>query len=74
MPISVRPLEPRDLDVVTRVLTGSWGGSTVMAVGRGEMVDAARLPGFVAHLGGDVAGVLTYADRGDAVEVITIDA
>lgn len=35
MAISARPLEPRDLEIVTHVLTGSWGGSTVMAVGRG---------------------------------------
>ncbi|MER7505818.1 GNAT family N-acetyltransferase [Nonomuraea pusilla] len=74
MTVFVRPIEKGDLPVVTRVLTGSWGGSTVMALGRGELVDAAALPGFLAEDEGQVAGVVTYADRGDTVEIITIDA
>ncbi|WP_160150244.1 GNAT family N-acetyltransferase [Nonomuraea solani] len=70
----MRPLTPDDLPLVTRVLTGSWGGSTVMALGRGELVDAAKLPGFIAESGAEPAGVLTYAERDGSVEVITIDA
>nr|WP_176573525.1 hypothetical protein [Nonomuraea pusilla] len=31
----MRPIEKGDLPVVTRVLTGSWGGCTVMALGPG---------------------------------------
>ncbi|WP_214326169.1 hypothetical protein [Nonomuraea sediminis] len=41
-------IEPGDLPQVTRVLKESWGGTTVVALGRGETVDAAALPGFVA--------------------------
>lgn len=74
MAISVRPIGPEDGRVVARVLTGSWAGTTVIALGRGELIDAATLPGFVAELDGEVAGVVTYADRGDALEIITIDA
>ncbi|MGV9380611.1 GNAT family N-acetyltransferase [Nonomuraea sp. NPDC003707] len=74
MAISVRPIEPQDLANVTRVLTESWGGSTVVALGRGELVDAAAQPGFIAEIEGEPAGIITYARRGDSVEIITIDA
>ncbi|MEV6034963.1 GNAT family N-acetyltransferase [Nonomuraea sp. NPDC052116] len=74
MAISVRPIEPQDLAYVTRVLTESWGGSTVVALGRGELVDAAAQPGFIAEIEGEPAGIITYAGRGDSVEIITIDA
>ncbi|MEV0233573.1 GNAT family N-acetyltransferase [Nonomuraea sp. NPDC050786] len=74
MSMSVRPIEPQDLANVTRVLTGSWGGTTVVALGRGELIDAAAQPGFIAEIDGEPAGVITYAQRGDSVEIITIDA
>ncbi|WP_433439030.1 GNAT family N-acetyltransferase [Nonomuraea sp. CA-141351] len=74
MAMSVRAVEPQDLADVTRVLTESWGGSTVVAMGRGELVDAAAQPGFVAELDGELAGIITYAQRGDSVEIITINA
>ncbi|MEV4807101.1 GNAT family N-acetyltransferase [Nonomuraea sp. NPDC049421] len=74
MAISVRPIGPEDERVVARVLTDGWAGTTVMALGSGELIDAAALPGFVAELDGEVAGVLTYADRGGSLEVITINA
>ncbi|MEV4012784.1 GNAT family N-acetyltransferase [Nonomuraea angiospora] len=74
MAISVRPIEPQDLANVTRVLTESWGGSTVVALGRGELVDAAAQPGFIAEIDGELGGIITYARRGDSVEIITIDA
>ncbi|WP_406673419.1 GNAT family N-acetyltransferase [Nonomuraea sp. N2-4H] len=42
MAISVRPIGPEDGRVVARVLTGSWAGTTVIALGRGELIDAVR--------------------------------
>ncbi|MEV4112026.1 GNAT family N-acetyltransferase [Nonomuraea sp. NPDC049695] len=42
MSMSVRAVEPQDLANVTRVLTESWGGTTVVALGRGELIDAVR--------------------------------
>ncbi|MFI7638213.1 GNAT family N-acetyltransferase [Nonomuraea sp. NPDC049400] len=74
MAISVRAIEPQDLARVTRVLTESWGGATVVALGRGELIDAATQPGFIAEIDGELAGIITYAQRGDSVEIITIDA
>ncbi|MEU6720016.1 GNAT family N-acetyltransferase [Nonomuraea sp. NPDC046802] len=74
MTLSVRPIEPVDLPAVTRVLTDRWGGTTVVALGRGELVDAAAQPGFIAHLGDDVAGLITYTPSDGSVEIITVDA
>ncbi|MFG1707681.1 GNAT family N-acetyltransferase [Nonomuraea sp. M3C6] len=74
MAMSVRPIEAGDVQIVRHVLTESWGGTTVVSLGWGELVDAARLPGFVAEIDGEVAGVITYAERDGSVEVITIDA
>ncbi|SDM34525.1 GNAT family N-acetyltransferase [Nonomuraea jiangxiensis] len=75
MAMVVRPIEPGDLETVRRVLTESWGGTTVMVLARGEQVEAAGLPGFVAVIGDEVAGVLTYTERADgSVEIVTLDA
>ncbi|TMR23022.1 hypothetical protein ETD86_09815 [Nonomuraea turkmeniaca] len=45
-----------------------------MALGRGELIDASAQPGFVAKIDGELAGVITYAERDGTVEIITIDA
>ncbi|NBE96343.1 GNAT family N-acetyltransferase [Nonomuraea sp. KC401] len=74
MSISVRPIGPDDTPTVTRVLSESWGGTTVIALNRGELVNAAELPGFVAESGGEVVGVLTYLDQDGSVEIVTVDA
>jgi ribosomal protein S18 acetylase RimI-like enzyme len=74
MTLSLRPMEPRDLDAVSKVLTDSWGGTTVMAFGSGELVDAIAQPGFVAEIDGELAGVITYRERDGSVEVVSINA
>ncbi|MFC5831395.1 GNAT family N-acetyltransferase [Nonomuraea insulae] len=74
MAISVRAIGPDDLSLVSRVLTESWGGTTLMVLGRGELVNAAALPGFVAELDGEAAGVVTYAESEGSVEIATLDA
>lgn len=70
--MTVRPVEAGDLDEVTRVLTDSWGGRTVVA--HGEEVDAGALPGFIAHENGELAGLITYRMTEERWEIITIDA
>jgi RimJ/RimL family protein N-acetyltransferase len=37
-------------------------------------VDASTLPGWLAEQDGEVVGLLTYLVRGDAVELVTINA
>lgn len=43
-----------------------------MVARKGELVDAADLPGFVALLGDAPAGLVTLARRGDELEIVTI--
>ncbi|AQZ70897.1 hypothetical protein BKM31_35380 [[Actinomadura] parvosata subsp. kistnae] len=74
MSISVREIRPGDLPAVTRVLTESWGGTTLMVLGSGRQVDAAKLPGFVAEVEGELAGLVTYLEDGGAVEIASLDA
>jgi ribosomal protein S18 acetylase RimI-like enzyme len=51
------------------LVTRYWGDPVVR---RGEAVPIAALPGFVARLDGERAGLLTYAVRGDECEVVTL--
>ena len=48
----------------------AWGSTTVAR--KGVLVDAAALPGFVADVDGQRAGLVTCARRGDVLEVVTI--
>jgi ribosomal protein S18 acetylase RimI-like enzyme len=63
--IQVRPLGGEDRALVMRY----WGDSVVR---RGEAIPIADLPGFVAELDGERAGLLTYAVRGDECEIVTL--
>jgi ribosomal protein S18 acetylase RimI-like enzyme len=63
--IEVRPLDDQDRAVVV----GRWGE---VVVRRGESVAIDELPGFVAWLGRTRASMLTYAVRGDELEVVTL--
>ena len=54
------------------MLTHSWGSTRV--VSRGRLHDALELPGFVAGLGDERAGLLTWSVEGDDCEVVTIDS
>ncbi|GAA4910843.1 N-acetylglutamate synthase-like GNAT family acetyltransferase [Nonomuraea thailandensis] len=74
MDISVRDIGPGDLPVVTRVITESWGGTTLMVLGGGKEVDVVELPGFIAEAEGEVAGILTYVEEGGEVEVASLNA
>ncbi len=68
--IEVRPFSDEDSEWMLEVQAGSWG---MLAVARlGELVDVTDLPGFVAYLDGERAGLLSYAIRDDECEVVTI--
>ena len=71
-PALVRPLTPADRPWARATLERGWGATAVARLG--ELVDAAALPGFVASEGGQRAGLLTYAERADGIEVVTIQA
>jgi ribosomal protein S18 acetylase RimI-like enzyme len=69
--LEVWPLLEADVSWAAELQHDAWG--TVVAR-RGELVDPARLPGFVALLHGERVGLVTYAIRGDSCEVVTIQS
>ena len=70
--VAVRPLSAAEAEWTSRVLEDGWG-STIVAR-RAELIDAAELPGFVAERAGERVGLVTYADRSDGTEIVTIQS
>jgi ribosomal protein S18 acetylase RimI-like enzyme len=70
--LTIRPLAPSDETWVAALLTEHWGGREV--VSRGRVWDAAALPGFIAEVAGEPAGLLTYRVEGDQCEVVSLDS
>jgi ribosomal protein S18 acetylase RimI-like enzyme len=66
----VQPLTEKDRAWAVRLEAESWGEAGVARLG--ELVDPTRLPGFIAFLDGQRAGLVSYAVRGDECEVVTI--
>jgi len=69
---TIRELDEADRGWKLTTLTAGWGSTGVARLG--ELIDAAPLPGFVAEHGGERAGLATYAERADGVEVVTIQS
>jgi ribosomal protein S18 acetylase RimI-like enzyme len=70
--VNVRTLREGDQTWKVATLVRGWGATTVARLG--ELVDAALLSGFVAVDDHKRVGLLTYAERGDGIEVVTIQA
>jgi GNAT superfamily N-acetyltransferase len=71
-PPVVRPLADADRAWAEAYLTERWGSAHAAA--HGVLFRPAQLDGFVAELGGEPAGLATYAIDGDACELVTLDA
>jgi ribosomal protein S18 acetylase RimI-like enzyme len=61
--ITTRPVEPGDASWTSAFLDEHMGGRHQAR--RGELLDALSLPGLVAELDGEAAGLLTYRDEGN---------
>jgi ribosomal protein S18 acetylase RimI-like enzyme len=72
MTLRVRALTDADRAWVAGIATERWGSTVVVA--HGEVIEPARLAGFLAEGDGERVGLLTYREDGDACEVVTIDA
>jgi ribosomal protein S18 acetylase RimI-like enzyme len=68
--IDVRPLTESDRAWAVEVETQSWAEPVVARLG--ELVDPTQLPGFIALLDGQRAGLASYAVRGEECELVTI--
>ena len=70
--LSVRAMAAGDLAWVGDLFAERWGGN--VSVSRGVAHDATTLPGFVAWLDGERAGVATYRLYGAECELFTLDS
>jgi ribosomal protein S18 acetylase RimI-like enzyme len=68
--VDVRPLTEEDRPWAVQLEADSWGEPLVARLG--ELIDPTRLPGFIAFMDEQRAGLVTYAVRGDECEVVTI--
>ncbi len=70
--MEIRATGEHDRAEVAKLLRQLWGDDLV--VGHGVTWTPSGLPGFLARDSGGVVGLLTYEVRGDALEVVTINA
>lgn len=68
--VKVRPLTEEDRPWAVRLETESWGAPEVARLG--ELIASTQLPGFIALVNGQRAGLVSYAVRADECEVVTI--
>jgi ribosomal protein S18 acetylase RimI-like enzyme len=68
--VDVQPLTESDRAWAVEAEAASWSKPAVARLG--ELVDPTQLPGFIALLDGQRAGVASYAVRGDECELVTI--
>jgi ribosomal protein S18 acetylase RimI-like enzyme len=68
--IDVRPLTESDRAWAVQVEADSWSQPVVARLG--ELVDQTELPGFIALLDGQRAGLASYAVRDEECELVTI--
>ena len=68
--IDVRPLSESDRAWAVQVEGESWSEPLVARLG--ELIDPTSLPGFIAFLGSQRAGLASYAVRGEECELVTI--
>ncbi len=68
--VDIRPLTESDRAWAVELEAETWSAPVVARLG--ELVDPSGLPGFVALLDGQRAGLASYAVRGDECELVTI--
>jgi GNAT superfamily N-acetyltransferase len=72
MSFRVREIETKDRRIVESALKAAWG--SVRVVSRGKLWNPLELPGFLAERGGELVGLISYRDDGEAFEVVTLDS
>jgi ribosomal protein S18 acetylase RimI-like enzyme len=70
--VSIRLLDLCDRSWVSEFVMEHWGAE--MVISRGEMYYPVELPGFVALLGSEKVGLITYAIEGDSCQIVTINS
>jgi GNAT superfamily N-acetyltransferase len=70
--IRIRPVQDDDRNWVAGLLEEHWHSTRV--VSRGQVYEADRLPGFIAEVGGEPVGLLTYRIDGKQCELISMNS
>lgn len=72
MSAEIRAIEDADHDAVVDLLTRRWTSPNQLLDGR--MVDASKLPGFIAEEEGEIVGLVTVVKRDEEWEILTLDS
>lgn len=72
MPPEIIPITDIHRPWVRKVLTENWASTRVVA--RGRIHEAGGLPGFIAVLDGEPAGLLTYSIDGSECEIVSLNS
>jgi DNA-3-methyladenine glycosylase I len=70
--VTVRPATEDDRAWIASVLRARWGGMGLVV--RGGLIDAGKLPAFIAEVDGHRCGLATYEFRGEECELVSLDA
>jgi GNAT superfamily N-acetyltransferase len=71
-PHIIRPVRPSDRDMIREFITRQWGADIVIT--RGRIWKVADLPGFLAEIEGEFAGLVTFHLENDECEIVTLDS
>jgi ribosomal protein S18 acetylase RimI-like enzyme len=69
---TIRSLQAHDHAWAVRLLEEYWHSTTIVTRGRAHRAD--RLPGFVAEIDGQPAGLLIYRIQGDQCEIVSLNS
>lgn len=72
MPAIIRATEDKDHADVYQLLRERWAGPEMLL--DGELIDASRLPGYVAFDGEVLVGLVTLIQRDGEWEILTLDS
>ena len=68
----IRPVNSNDAEKVVTIMAQYWGSTRV--VSKGKMYYPEKLPGFVATIGDESVGLLTYEIKNGQCEVVTLNS
>ncbi len=72
MSIQIRAIEPEDREQVVELLVNRWTSPEQLL--DGEVVDASKLPGYLALNEGRLVGMITLIKRESEWEILTLDS
>ncbi len=70
--LEIRAISPEDRALVQSLLMEQWYETQVII--RGERVELAGAPGFIAREGGAFCGLVTYAIRAEECEILSLNS